>query len=403
MRRSRLSQHVLTFLLSLALAFFFWVVATETENPTTEQALPQVMMVETKGVANGLMAYGHENVRVRVTARAPLSVWNALESSDVELYVDLTGLSAGTYTLPIEVKFKRRPMQLVRLQPDQVVVQVEPRLTREVPVEAVVQGTPALGYQAQTPVLVPTTVVVSGPASSVNRVAAARVTLDISDRRQSLQGDYGLVAVDATGKALPYVTCDPLQVTVSLPIEQLGNYRDMAVKVKLSGQPAAGYRVTRVEVDPPVVTAFGPTDLIRSLEGYIETASVNLNNLTDSISVTVLLQVPSGLSVLLPAPQVQVAVHIEAIQGSLTLERTVEIQGNTTYSVTVAPQTVSLILSGPLPVLDRLDPNTVHVMVDVGNLSPGEYVLNVKVIAPPNLKVESTIPQTLSVLVGTAP
>ncbi len=402
MRSGRLSQNLFTFLLSLALAFFLWVIATETENPTLERSLPQAFSVQVKGLDSSLIAYGHETVRVKLTARAPKSVWENFQNSDVEFFIDVAGLRPGIYTLPIEAEFKRL-MRVVRLQPEQVTVQIEPLLTREVPVEVLVQGTPALGYQALTPVLVPQKVVITGPASSVTRAAVARIILDISERRQSVQGDYGPVVVDEAGTPLPYITCDPLQVSVALTIEQLGNYRDMAIKVRLTGQPAAGYRITRVEVDPPIVTAFGSAELIRSLEGFIETTPVSLNQLTESISVTARLQVPEGISVLLPAPQVQVMVHIEPIQGSITLERVVELQGTSVYSVTIAPNTVSLILSGPLPVLDRLDPNTVHAMVDVTGLGPGVHTLKVKVIVPPNLKVESAIPETLSVTLSASP
>jgi len=402
MRSTRLSQNLFTLLLSLALAFFLWVIATETENPTQEKSLPQAFSLQVKGLDSSLIAYGHETVRVKLTARAPQSVWENFQNSDVAFFIDVTGLGPGIYTLPIEVQFKRL-MRVVRLQPEQVTIQIEPVLTREVPVEVLVQGTPALGYQALTPTLVPQKVVITGPASSVSRAVAARVVLDVNERRQSLQGDYGPVVVDKAGTPLPYITCDPLQISVALTIEQLGNYRDMAIKVRLTGQPAAGYRITRVEVDPPIVTAFGSTELIRSLEGFIETVPVSLNQLTEPISVTARLQVPEGLSILLPAPQVQVVVHIEPIQGSVTLERVVELQGASFYSVTVAPATVSLILSGPLPVLDRLDPNTVHAMVDVSGLGPGVHTLKVNVIVPPNLKVESAIPETLSVTISTGP
>lgn len=403
MMRHKFSQNFLIFLLSLGLAFLFWVAATETENPTLQQELSDTLVLTVKDLDSDRYAYGHETVRVHVTARAPKSVWESLASDDVTAVVDVSGLPLGTHVVPIEVRFKRRPMQQVRIQPDSVAITLEPRQTREVPVEIVTRGTPALGYQVQALNFTPQKVIVSGPASSVERVQSARVVLDISERRQSLQQDYRLVSVDKNGDPVPYITCDPAQVTVSLTVEQLGNYRDMAIKVQLRGQPAPGYRVTRVEVDPLVVTAFGPTDLIRAMEGYIETAPVNLNQLTESISLTVLLQVPSGLSVLLPAPQVQVAIHVEAIQGSLTLERPVEIQGADSTTVTVAPSSVSIILSGPLPILDRLDPNTVHAIVDVTGLTSGEHVVDVRVIAPPNLNVNSILPQTLSVVVNPPP
>jgi hypothetical protein len=65
----------------------------------------------------------------------------------------------------------------------------------------------------------------------------------------------------------------------------------------------------------------------------------------------------------------------------------------------VLPQTIDVIISGPLPVLDALTLQDVIVNVDVTGLEPGTHQLvpNVKVLVS-NVLVESILPGTVEVI-----
>ncbi len=67
----------------------------------------------------------------------------------------------------------------------------------------------------------------------------------------------------------------------------------------------------------------------------------------------------------------------------------------------LSPQTVDIILSGPLPVLDSLVISDVHVEVDLTGLLPGTYQLTPKVtLLQQTLIVESILPGTVEVVIS---
>ena len=108
---------------------------------------------------------------------------------------------------------------------------------------------------------------------------------------------------------------------------------------------------------------------------------------------------PEGVSLLMQEPVVTVQVMVVPLEGSVTLQRPVEIQGLAPgITATVAPQSVEVILSGPLPVLEELAEEDVRVIVDLFELSPGIHSVEPRVVVvPTDVLEESVLPATVQV------
>ncbi|MBN1260223.1 MAG: hypothetical protein JXB35_06040 [Anaerolineae bacterium] len=392
----RAGQNLGLLLLSILLAFFFWAVATETENPTAERTYPASISVEVRGVdQERMMAYGAEGVKARVVLRAPQSVWDILQLEDIRAYVDLSDASTGEITAPVHIEVLRGPVQVVESSPQEITLNLEPLAEKEIPVVVTVSGTPSLGFVARSPTYAPRAVLVKGPESKVDEVTRAAISVSVSEQRQSVTGDFQPAPVDETGNVVAYVQAVPKTVTVKVPIEQLGNIRDVAVRVILAGQPAPGFRVGAVTVDPPVVTVIGRLDVVQDIAGYVETEPIGLQEAAGSFTTTVGLQVPEGLSVLL-TPQVLVTVNLEAVESSLTVQIEPEIQGlEPTLTVTVIPESVQIIATGPFEAIKRFDPASIRVILDLSGLSVGEHTVVPTVEIPDGtIRVDSILPQS---------
>ena len=62
---------------------------------------------------------------------------------------------------------------------------------------------------------------------------------------------------------------------------------------------------------------------------------------------------------------------------------------------------MDVILAGPLPVLNSLQPEDVHVRVDLSNLAPGTYQLIPDVVvAEQGVSVQSILPGTVEVTIS---
>jgi YbbR domain-containing protein len=188
-----------------------------------------------------------------------------------------------------------------------------------------------------------------------------------------------------------------------VPISQQGGYRDVAVKVVVQGQQAAGYRIENISVFPPVVTLFSEDpELVNQLPGVVETQPLNLQDRKENISTRLALDLPKNITII-GAQTVQVQVSISPIQTSLTLlNQPINVIGLPEgLAARVFPQTVDVIISGPLPVLDALTSKNITVSVDVSNLESGTYQLTPQVkLSVENVQVESILPGTVEVVIS---
>ncbi len=401
LKNSAFTQNISMIILSLLVAFFLWAVATESENPTIQRPISAPIYLEVENLPEGMMRYESEKNRVQVVLRAPKTIWDTLQTDDFHAFVDLTGAKVGKVTRPVQVEVRRDPVQIVDVTPKEVTLTVEAIEEKDVPVEVKMQGSPMLGYTAETPVIVPRSIKIQGPASMVNKVTRMQVTIELNNQRMDLQGDFEPIPLDENGEPVSYIAFNPKTVTVNVPVRALSGYRDLAIKAKVVGQPAPGYRITNVTVKPTIVTVVGRSSAVQSASGYLETEPINLEDATQSMTLTAFLQTPEGITVLIPpTPQVTVTVGIEVIESGLTVEQEPILQGlGEDLVVTVEPTSTVAILSGPIAIMDVLDPNDVQIVLDLTDLTVGEYTLTPRVYAPEGVRAQSILPESVIVTI----
>ncbi len=114
-----LATNIRTFLLALALALVVWVVAVTAANPDETQTFPSPITIDYIGQDPGLVMTGTVTRQVQVTLRAPHSIWTTLLSGEVPIkaIVDLTGVTAGTNTVQVQVQIPTQPIRIISVTP----------------------------------------------------------------------------------------------------------------------------------------------------------------------------------------------------------------------------------------------------------------------------------------------
>ncbi len=401
-------KYLPSFVLAFALAVVVWISAVTAADPNEERVYPRTLNVEIIGQDPGLIITSNPIPGVSLTLSAPRSVWDQLttDQATVRATVDISGLSTGTHTVLIQIDPGTRPVQIITYTPRTATITLAKLASRSVPVKIVSRGELAIGFQSDPPTPSQTAVTISGPETVVSQVDSVQAIMDISQAQETITRVLILTAVNANNQSVSGVTLTPDRVTVTQVITQRGGYRNVVVKVQVTGTIVSGYRLTNIVVAPPAVTLFSADPrLVNDLPGFIETAPLDLTGVKDDFDIRLGLNLPNGITVV-GDQTVLVQVGVATIEGSVTISlNSVDVTGLGEGLVgKVSPETVDVILSGPLPILDTLQAENLHVTVDMKDAKVGTYQRTPTVeLAVGGIRVDSILPGTVEVTVSLAP
>jgi YbbR domain-containing protein len=386
-------------LLALLFGFGAWAISTMQDDPIIEDNLAVKVVKLGENQLESATWTGTLPVTVTVRVRAQRSTFNQLNSSGLSIAVDLSKLGEGTHIVALTPTLPSEPVVILSSQPVTAVVTIQKLMQVKMPVKISVIGSPALGFRGGTPTSIPSQVTITGTADVISRVVSANAVVSVDGARSSVESEVPAYARDSDGEIVREAQVSPSSVSVRVPMEQLSNYRDMAVLVKRRGQPAEGYAVTDVSVDPVIVTIYGPVDVVQATKGYIETLEVDIDNAKSDVDEQIGLDVPAGVS-LVSEKQTSVHVHIgiQPLRGTRTVKRVPVLIGlSDVYTSTVSPDTVDILLNGPLPSLNTLTDTDVIVELDVTGLATGVHQLTPSVRVPEGITAQSVLPATVQV------
>lgn len=335
---------------------------------------------------------------VAVSVYGPRSDIASLEQQGLQIPIDFRRLGPGVSTVALTPTLVASPIELRSVQPATATVLVVPLASKSFPIGVSVVGTPAVGFRVGPVQSLPAQVTVTGTQDVISRIANVGATVSVEGARSSVEQTARLFARDGEANALSNVQLSADVVAVRIVLEQLGNYRDLPVVLRWRGQPADGFAVTGITVEPQIVTVFGAVDAIQALKGFVETQDVVIAGAKVDIDDKVGLIMPPGVSLVSDAITVRARIRIEPVTGSRTLRRRpVTIGATQGFSTTVSPDTINLVVNGPLPQLNALTEDDVRVLVDLTGLPAGNFQLTPRVILPDGVSVQSLVPSTVQV------
>ncbi len=401
----RVWSNIGTLSLAFLLAFAVWMSAVVAADPNEVRDYPAPLPLQVRGLDPSLVVIGSLPNSITVRLGAPTSLWQQLiaQPLPVSAYIDLTGLAEGEHSVEVEIESSLRPIRVVSASPAELAITLEQRAVRDVSISPLLQGQLALGFQMDGVIVEPSSATVIGPLSLMTQVAGLQAVLDINQARESISASVPLRAVDANGVVLSGLTIEPAEASLEVSILQSGGYRDVAVKVETIGQPASGFRVTDISVSPPVVTLFSADpQVVANLPGFVSTQPLDLTNLNDDLQTRLLLDLPQGVIVVGEEQNVLVSVGIAPVESSVLLNLNVEVIGLASNRTAVlSPESVSVIISGPLSVLQNLSPADIRLIVDVNGLALGTHMLEPEAeILPSGVQILSITPSSIEVVIS---
>ena len=390
-------------LLSIFLAFLIWVFATISSDPTEEGRFSQTVSIEAVGLAEDMIITNGLPYTVSINLRAPNSVWRriSLERIPGKAIIDVTGLEPGVHQVPITVQIGVSPIKIVSYNPSSATVTIEKYEQREYTVEVDEKGDIPTAFRSETPVLSQDKVVITGTASQLDTISKVSVELERNNDTQTIEKTLAVNAWTEDGKIVKDLTIQPERVKVTQEIKMRGGYRILSVKLVTQGEIAMGYRVDELSVDPVFVTVYSADkELLNSLNSYIETETVVLNEITSNTNRKIGLIIPDGVT-LVGESTVTVNVNISPIEGTTTVAQIpVTVIGlDEGLEASISPSDVDVYLIGPIVSLGEIEQDDINAVLELQDLGEGSYQIapRIEVASSDTITVQSIMPATIEV------
>ena len=233
---------------------------------------------------------------------APVTVIGTAENlahfSPASLHVtgNFSNVKVGTNNVPIDVQNADPNITIVA--PSSVTVSVDDlgSSTQTVSIERVNALPPGFHEQTTATTITPATVRVDGPKSQLGGIQAV-VIIDLANVTAPGTTAPVLVQVlNASKKPVQQMTATPPQVSVKMVIQADAVTLNKPVGFTLTGQPAAGYRVTNVQIAPLEVQATGLQNTLAALL-LMATDPVDITGNKADVIRTVTIRPPDGVTV----------------------------------------------------------------------------------------------------------
>lgn len=240
-----------------------------------------------------------------------VKLWGAYsERGTVSAYVDLTGLKAGTHSLPVNLEPIRGAM-FTRVEPREVQVVLTNLQERELRVDYQITTNPPPDYELLDLVTNPDRCIISGEASILNQVNRIVCPVNLGNVKGVQSYRLRLQARDASGNEIREgLRIIPDTVLVHAVVSPKMSSKSLEVKPVLTGNVAEGYRVREVIVEPIQVGVIS-RQKIPEEQKQINTAEIDISEKKQSFSQEVAVQTTAGLKVY--PSRVLVEISIEKI------------------------------------------------------------------------------------------
>ncbi|MCA9959250.1 MAG: hypothetical protein KC443_09450 [Anaerolineales bacterium] len=383
-------SNLATLVLSFVLALIIWFNAIQADDPVRSQFLQ--IPIDFVGRADNSILVTPTSTRqfVQIVFQGPASIVDQLTVQDFTATVDLSQVPFGQEApMPVQVQTKVTEVEILSQSTEQMTVHLEQLVTRDIPVTLDLRGSVALGYTQGEALIDPQFITVAGTASQVEPLDTARVTVFLSNERETVRRTPQPIYYNKQGRVASVSGLDLSTelVEVTIPINESAGFAEKFINVDLEGEPAPGYRVVNVEVDPPSVLLQGrPTQL--NLLNWVQTEPIDITGLTESFSPQVALALPEGVTQA-EVEEIFVNVTIEPFRTTSIFNRVPQVQGlDPELEATLSSETVRVVLFGPLPVLNTLLEDEVTVVVDLFGLETGTYSIEPDVDYPEQRGIE---------------
>ncbi|SMC97553.1 CdaR family protein [Sporomusa malonica] len=278
---------------AIILAVVLWLYVMNEQNPPIESSF--TIPLEVRNVATSYVVVDAPDT-VRVKVRGPRSIVAGVLNQDLKAYIDGKGLTEGRHNIKVSAALPAS-LELVEINPDKIQLRLDTTISRQVPVEVRLSGTPAKGAVVGKVAASHDQVTLEGPKNLVGTVEKVVAVADLSGKNTDFTVGAPLVPVTREGKEVEGLTIYPDKTGVVISLTAGITKKVLDVKPVTQGELPAGLVIKSIVTQPNKVEVREtvPGKGVDKLE-TIYTEPVDLSNIGKDTDREVKLELQEGLT-----------------------------------------------------------------------------------------------------------
>jgi YbbR domain-containing protein len=339
-------------LLCILASASLWFYVTSSQN--TIAKFPGSLNIRTANISTNLVAiYDVKTVEVKVMAEP--SVWQKLSAESFSASIDLSGVSAGTHEVPVNVTTSIPGVQIIEKTPDKILVTLEPVISKDVSIAKKIEGGSAEGMVPGNITFSPDRVRIKGGQSAIDNISEATAVISLNGEGENFKRNISLIVLNDSGEEMKDVEIWPNEVEADVSIVKGSNVKTVGIKVKIIGSPKENYYVSDVTSMPGAVDISGIRDIVVNTK-YLETQSIDISGVSTDIERDIALSAPDGITILgNSSAKVHVIINISSFEISRSFDvSNYKILNSNIQVASFDPTTVKVVCEGLPNILGTL-------------------------------------------------
>lgn len=367
-------------LISVAIALGLWTYVVTVVNPESEETfwdIPVVLQNESELHNRGLMIVSDDIPKVTLKLRGNRTDLVNLNRNNITLTADLSriydvGQQLVSYNISYPGNIPNNAFEVLSQNPKLITLTVAERLSKQVPIRVVYEGSVPDNYRTdkENLVLDYQYVQVTGPAEVVSQISYAKVLVNLNGRTESVNEKFSYTLFTESGEEVPteYLTTDISEVNLALKIQF---YKDIQLVVNVIPGGGATLDNTVIQMDMDTIQIAGDKKKLEGMEVLVLGEIFLGEEPTDTTKEFEII-LPEGVDNLTGKDKVNVTIEFQnLVSKTFDVTNIVKTAVPETMEVTILTKAMKITVRGPKTQIEQMKASDLTVQVDFSEAEAG--------------------------------
>lgn len=369
-------------LLSIVIAIGLWIYVITTVSPEWEETfydIPVVLENETALHNRGLMTLTENTPKVTLKLRGNRSDLANLSKENITLVANLANIySSGQQRVSYDIFYPGNipgnSIEVIGQNPQEIELTITERASKDVPVKPVFVGAVPTGFQTdkENMKLDYQTIRVTGPASVINKISYARITVDLEGQTETIDQSYRYTLCDKNDEPVDaeQVSTDVTEVRLTLKIQR---YKEITLQVKIVEGGGATKQNTVIQMDMKTIQVSGTEQQLRALGNSLEVGEIRLQEEASDTVKKFEIKLPEGVENLTGKDTVSVIIQFPSLMTRTIAVTNIEAKNVPEgMEAKIIAKQLNVTVRGPKTQVEAMSADALTVHVDFSDAVVGQ-------------------------------